>query len=166
MFLKNAFSRLLALALGALLVFQLAACGTIIYPERRGQTKGEIDPVVAILNGIGLLLFVVPGLVAFAIDFSTGAIYLPGGQRTKDKLNRMKKSLEGSLQTEGNHLVLRVDPAKLTPELVQTILSEVAGEEVTLDREDLEVHRLEGPAEMAALLGGAGGPQMALAGRF
>ena len=30
------------------------------------------------LNGIGLLLFLLPGVIAFAVDFSTGAIYLPG----------------------------------------------------------------------------------------
>jgi len=56
----------------------LSGCGTILYPERRGQTGGRIDVGVAVLDGVGLLLFLVPGLVAFAIDFSTGAIYLPG----------------------------------------------------------------------------------------
>lgn len=56
-------------------------CGTLIYPERRGQRSGNIDPAIAILDGVGLLLFVIPGLIAFAIDFATGAIYLPGGRR-------------------------------------------------------------------------------------
>ncbi|SDR86329.1 hypothetical protein SAMN05216421_0468 [Halopseudomonas xinjiangensis] len=63
--------------LSAALVTQLSACGTIFYPERRGQLTGEIDPGVAILNGIGLLFYVVPGLIAFGVDFATGAIYLP-----------------------------------------------------------------------------------------
>lgn len=70
--------RLKALAsilLSTTLVTQLTACGTIFYPERRGQISGEIDPGVAILNGIGLLFYVIPGLVAFAVDFATGAIY-------------------------------------------------------------------------------------------
>jgi hypothetical protein len=30
-----------------------------------------------LLDAIGLIFFVVPGLVAFAVDFSTGAIYFP-----------------------------------------------------------------------------------------
>ncbi|MEH6389565.1 MAG: polyribonucleotide nucleotidyltransferase [Pseudomonas profundi] len=56
---------------------QLAACGTIFYPERRGQIQGNIDPSIAALNAIGLLFYLVPGIVAFAVDFATGAIYLP-----------------------------------------------------------------------------------------
>jgi hypothetical protein len=68
---------LAAALLSATMVTQLAACGTVFYPERRGQMTGEIDPAVAVLNGIGLLLYVVPGVIAFAVDFATGAIYLP-----------------------------------------------------------------------------------------
>lgn len=60
------------------LILHLTACGTLLYPERKGQTGGRIDPGVAALNGIGLLLFVIPGLVAFAVDFHNGTIYLPG----------------------------------------------------------------------------------------
>ena len=59
------------------LTTQLAACGTIFYPERRGQIQGNIDPGIAALNAIGLLFYLVPGIVAFAVDFATGAIYLP-----------------------------------------------------------------------------------------
>lgn len=70
--------RLLALAGTTALAAPLGGCGTLLYPERRGQTGGRIDPSVAILNGIGLLLFIVPGLIAFAVDFGSGAIYLPG----------------------------------------------------------------------------------------
>lgn len=61
----------------ALVLLSQVACGTLIYPERQGQTSGRMDPSVLILNGIGLFFFIVPGLVAFAVDFSTGAIYLP-----------------------------------------------------------------------------------------
>lgn len=53
------------------------SCGTIIYPERRGQRAGKVDVGVAVLDGIGLLVFFIPGVVAFAVDFATGAIYLP-----------------------------------------------------------------------------------------
>lgn len=70
--------RLLALAGTSAIAAPLAGCGTILYPERRGQTGGRLDVGVVALNGIGLLLFLLPGVIAFAVDFSTGAIYLPG----------------------------------------------------------------------------------------
>jgi len=53
------------------------SCGTILYPERRGQPRGPLDPGVVVLDAIGLLFFLIPGIIAFAVDFSTGAIYLP-----------------------------------------------------------------------------------------
>ncbi len=59
----------------------LSGCGTIMHPERKGQVSGRIDPGVAVLDGIGLLFFFVPGVIAFAVDFSNGTIYLPGGRR-------------------------------------------------------------------------------------
>ncbi|WP_116472777.1 hypothetical protein [Zobellella maritima] len=74
----------LAIALAGIIGSQLAACGTVFYPERKGQINGRIDPVVAIANGVGLLFFIVPGVIAFAVDFSTGAIYLPGGRRAEN----------------------------------------------------------------------------------
>jgi hypothetical protein len=65
----------------------MTSCGWIIYPERRHSTvqidpsERQIDPAVAVLDAIGLLFFIIPGVVAFAVDFGTGAIYLPGGRR-------------------------------------------------------------------------------------
>jgi hypothetical protein len=59
-------------------IVQLMGCGTILYPERKGQKSGKIDTGVAILDGIGVLFFVVPGVIAFAVDFYNGTIYLPG----------------------------------------------------------------------------------------
>ncbi|QRV23628.1 polyribonucleotide nucleotidyltransferase [Marinomonas foliarum] len=77
----------------ALLITQVTACGTLLYPERRGQTNGQIDIGVAALDAIGLLFFFVPGVVAFGVDFVTGAIYLPGGgmaSLTEGELNKIK----------------------------------------------------------------------------
>ena len=68
--------------LAAALSFQLG-CGTLLYPERRGQNGGRLDADVAILDGIGLVFFIIPGLFAFAVDFVTGAIYLPPGERSR-----------------------------------------------------------------------------------
>lgn len=53
-------------------------CGTLMHSERMGQPHShQIDWKVAALNGLGMLFFFVPGVVAFAVDFYTGAIYLP-----------------------------------------------------------------------------------------
>ena len=60
------------------LMTNLVGCGTIIHPERKGQISGRLDPGIIVLNGVGLLLFFVPGVIAFAIDFTNGTIYLPG----------------------------------------------------------------------------------------
>jgi hypothetical protein len=36
-----------------------AGCGTLTYPERRGQPSGPLDWGVVILDGLGLILFVI-----------------------------------------------------------------------------------------------------------
>src|SRR3984885_10280157 len=56
---------------------QLMGCGTLMYPERKGQRGGSLDAGVAVLDGIGLLFGIIPGVIAFCVDFSNGTIYLP-----------------------------------------------------------------------------------------
>ncbi|POB05242.1 polyribonucleotide nucleotidyltransferase [Halopseudomonas oceani] len=107
-----------AILCGALIT-QLSACGTIFYPERRGQISGQIDPGVAILNGIGLLIFIIPGLIAFGIDFATGAIYLPDG-----KYSVAPATLNKAIDTNG-----QVDTAAL-----QQILKQELGQDLPLEQ--------------------------------
>jgi hypothetical protein len=57
-----------------------AGCGYILYPERRGQRGGRVDVGVVVMDSLLLLLFIVPGVVAFVVDVSSGTIYLPGGR--------------------------------------------------------------------------------------
>lgn len=53
-------------------------CGSLMHTDRVGQPhSNQIDWKIAALNGLGMLFFFVPGVVAFAVDFYTGAIYLP-----------------------------------------------------------------------------------------
>lgn len=53
-------------------------CGTLLHRERCNQPHShQIDWKIAALDGLGLLLFFVPGVIAFVVDFWTGAIYLP-----------------------------------------------------------------------------------------
>lgn len=54
-----------------------AGCGTIMYPDRVGQPAGPLDWKVVALDTVGLLFFLVPGVIAFAVDFYNGTIYLP-----------------------------------------------------------------------------------------
>ena len=75
------FKRLMSGFLAVVMLMQLAGCGTILHPERKGQRAGNLDPSIVILDAVGLLFFIVPGVIAFAIDFNNGSIYLPGGKR-------------------------------------------------------------------------------------
>lgn len=66
--------------LACALALQTSACGTLIFPERVDEEHSRrADPNVLILDAVGLIFFIVPGLVAYIVDFSTGAIYLPEG---------------------------------------------------------------------------------------
>jgi hypothetical protein len=70
-----------AISLGLLATLALqVGCGTILYPERRGQTSGHVDTGVAVMDGLWCLAFIIPGVVAFIVDFGNGAIY-EGGRR-------------------------------------------------------------------------------------
>ena len=72
-------SRVIGGVVVAALLTQLSACGSIFFPDRRGQIDGKIDPMIAVLDAVGLLFYVIPGLIAFGVDFATGAIYFPPG---------------------------------------------------------------------------------------
>ena len=129
--------RLKALAsilLSTTLVTQLTACGTVFYPERRGQISGEIDPGVAILNGIGLLFYVIPGLVAFAVDFTTGAIYFPD-----ERYSIAPERLQQAVDADG-----QVDQARL-----QSILQQDLGVDIPLRQAQLITQ--PGAAQLALL---------------
>ena len=67
----------------ALLAIQLSGCGTLLYPERRGMESGRLDADVVVLDAIGLFFFLIPGVVAFAVDLTTGTIYLPQGEKSR-----------------------------------------------------------------------------------
>ena len=82
-------SRVIGGVVVAALLTQLTACGSIFFPDRRGQIDGKIDPMIAVLDAVGLLFYVIPGLIAFGVDFATGAIYFPAGQ---DRTNRSGKT--------------------------------------------------------------------------
>lgn len=125
----------LASAICVALVLQLAACGTIIHPERRGQPKGRIDPAIAVLDGVGLLLFIIPGVIAYAVDFATGAIYLPAGQTS------MVPDDANDGDDDGRQKVVYVDPASLDAETIARVVYEETGLKVDVEGDARRVHR-------------------------
>jgi hypothetical protein len=123
------------------LVLQTASCGYFIHPERRGQTGGKIDTQIAILDGLGLLLFIVPGLIAYAVDFSSGAIYLPCGEKSSS----MTPDNE-------NVVVVHIDKDKLSVQKINGVVKEHTG--YTVDTASAEVYELDSVDEARKKLAG------------
>lgn len=130
-------SRVIGGALIAALLTQLTACGTILYPDRRGQIEGKIDPVVAVMDAIGILFYVIPGLIAFGVDFATGAIYYPGGKTAQVDPVKLKPAVDA----DG-----KIDNLKL-----QAILESELGQRLPLNDPRLIQHR--GSVEQLAAFG-------------
>lgn len=94
-------NKALAVIFTVILTIQLSGCGLVLHPERKGQRGGNLDPAIAVLDAVGLLLFVVPGLIAFGVDLYYGTIYLPGTALNldEDELNMLKDS-DGEVNSE------------------------------------------------------------------
>ena len=108
----------------AIVTFQLVGCGTLMYPERRGQRGGRLDVGVAVLDGIGLLFFIIPGVIAFCVDFSNGTIYLPEhGMRVS--LNNVRE--------------VKFDPKHSSLASIEKIIKTETGQEVKLADENITV---------------------------
>lgn len=130
-------TRVIGGLLVATLLTQLTACGTLFFPDRRGQIEGRIDPVVAGLNAIGILFYVIPGLIAFGIDFASGAIYLPGGLTSQVD----PQDLQNVVDADG-----KIDTAKL-----KALIEMQTGHSLPLDDPRLIQH--SGSAEQLAAYG-------------
>lgn len=68
--------RVRSLLAAATLIAMLPSCARIVHPERVGNRSGVVDvgPLV-----VDLLLFIpglIPGVIAIAVDFGSGAIYV------------------------------------------------------------------------------------------
>jgi hypothetical protein len=86
----------------AIVMLQLTGCGTILYPERKGQKGGTIDSGIVVLDAVGLLIFVIPGVIAFIVDANNGTIYLPGGG--KPPLASTEHEIKVTVQDAGQSL--------------------------------------------------------------
>ncbi len=129
-------SRVIGGVLAVSLFTQLSACGTLFYPDRRGQIDGKIDPAIAVLNAVGLLFYVIPGLIAFGIDFATGAIYFPD-----DQFSMAPEKLQDAISADG-----QIDPLRL-----KAIIEAETGRSLPLDDPRLIQH--SGSLEQLAAFG-------------
>lgn len=92
---------------GAALVSIAAAtggCGWILYPDRRGNpSRGQLDVTIVLLDGLLVLLAIIPGVIAFIVDAKSGTLYLPGSGDTIQKVHvgsRKLRALEAALSRE------------------------------------------------------------------
>ena len=113
------------------------SCGTILHPERRGQPAGRIDAAVAVLDGLGLIFYVIPGVVAFAVDFATGAIYLPSGSAAID-----------APPDPARAKIVQTGPRPLTRARIETIVAQATGRSVDLASPDLLVARADAGGDL------------------
>ncbi|MBN1869849.1 MAG: hypothetical protein JW847_04655 [Candidatus Omnitrophica bacterium] len=118
----------------AVLIFQLVGCGTILYPERKGQKGGKIDVGIALLDGIGLLFFFIPGIIAYAVDFNNGTIYLPGTAKNTFGLDDMKQ--------------VKFDPKQCSPADIERILKEQTGRTIRWGQPDMQITELGSTDDM------------------
>lgn len=118
----------------SVLVFQLSGCGTLLYPERRGQTAGHLDAGVVILDAVGLLFFLIPGIIAFAVDFSNGCIYLPAHPVV----------VVGKVSLR----VIKFDPKHTSLAQLEKIIKDQTGQTVNLAEANVRVTHLKSKAQM------------------
>ena len=128
---KNLLCRMFEKSIIVLLVFQLIGCGTIFYPERKGQKAGRLDGGVVIMDAIGLFFFLIPGVIAFAVDFGNGTIYLPGSTRVQLKQ-------------------IKFDPKRMSLAKIEKIIKNETGRSVHLTQGNMQVSRLHSKEEMMA----------------
>lgn len=137
-----AFRRRLCLVLIGSLAFQTISCGTILHPERQGQRGGRLDPAIVALNGVGLLLFIVPGAIAFAVDFYNGTIYLPPDEYHYPPPGEFRGQSPEEMELDGWQEV-RVDREIGSREELEAYLFEKTGREIELDPEVTRVSSLK-----------------------
>jgi len=119
----------------AVFTFQLMGCGTLMYPERRGQRGGHLDVGVTVLDAIGLLFFIIPGVIAFCVDFSNGTIYLPE--------HRVLSSLNIK-----DFKVVKFDPNHYSLASIEKIIKNETGYTVKLDQKNVRISKLKSLNEM------------------
>ena len=129
-------SKVFSVFICAVLIFQLVGCGTIMYPERKGQKSGKIDAGIAVLDGIGLLFFFIPGIIAYAVDFNNGTIYLPGTSRSSLEIKDFKE--------------VKFNPKNSSMASIEKIIKNETGYDVKLYRSKMQIVKMKSSKDMLA----------------
>ena len=106
-------SRVIGGVLAATLLTQLAACGTLFFPDRRGQIEGKVDPLVVGLDAIGILFYVIPGLIAFGAGLLLSSL-IPASrveQRAAEGLKEQAAPLVDEAKQAAQQLREDLEPA-------------------------------------------------------
>ena len=88
------------------------------------------------MNAVGLIFYLLPGLIAFGVDFATGAIYLPD-----DEYSMAPEKLQEAIGADG-----QIDQARL-----KAIIEKEIGRSLPLDDPRLIQHN--GSVEQLAAFG-------------
>lgn len=146
---------------GGVIVTGMSGCGTVFYHERIDQPRShDIDWKIAGLNGLGLILFFVPGVIAFIVDFYTGAIYLPRkgsvAQSAAESESIADDQLISSVETAGNlsgqsasgrcltgkWQRIGIAPAELGPERIEQIVGKQLASPLSLSDSQTRISAL------------------------
>ncbi len=130
-------ARFLVVSAAMAAVLAVCSCAYILHPERRGNTHGPLSSGDLVMDILWLLPGIIPGVVALAVDFSSGAIYEGGSADTGEPAQGRvaahvpalltPQSLELRLVDDGGTVYQR-DGATLSPGGSPTVLA------VALDR--------------------------------
>lgn len=118
-------------------LIETTACGTIFRPERKGQKDGDIDLQIALLDGIGLLFFIVPGVIAYAVDFADGTIYLPRGHTSL---------LDGKVDT-ANMDAIYVGKENLSDDNIRRVIYAKTGRDVGVNGVNAQIYKINSSGE-------------------
>jgi hypothetical protein len=109
----------------------LSSCGTIIYPDRANQKeRGDLDALILGLDAVGLLFFLIPGIIAFAVDFGTGAIYFPEDHEKGDREHTNFDKMDSEV--------------RLDKQEIEKIVAVKTGKHINLETNDVRVMELQG----------------------
>lgn len=109
-------------------LFAQTSCGYILHPERRNQSVvgKEVDYKIVALDAAGLLLFIVPGVIAFAVDVTTGALYHEGDARYKKMVEQI---YEGEVEAK-----TEIIKGPISQEKITEIIKEKTGKTVFISQ--------------------------------
>jgi len=119
-------ARFISLSLMGVVEIAAVGCGTLLYPGRKGQPAGRLDWGVVALDAVGLLFFFLPGVIAFAVDFNNGTIYLPPEGAWGPP------QVSTDLTQKGPLTPIATSPQQLTPLVIEQTLARHTGRDIRL----------------------------------